>query len=83
MLRYFCDFMEDANDFSWASAKTSHAVLLYEMEKDALGWNETNGLDRIYWARALRHFDQNKINALGSVKLFRHGSASLGKIMRW
>ena len=32
MLYYLCNMMEDANDFSWESAKASHGVLLYEME---------------------------------------------------
>ena len=32
MLTYLCNLMEDANDFSWASAKASHEVLLFEME---------------------------------------------------
>ena len=33
MLDYFVDLLDDANDFSWDSAKTSHVVLLFQMEQ--------------------------------------------------
>ena len=33
MLWYLNDLMEDATEFSWASAKAAHAVLLCEMER--------------------------------------------------
>ena len=33
--------MENATDFSWASAKASHAVLLCEMERASLKWSDT------------------------------------------
>ena len=54
--------MEDANDFSWASAKASHAVLLCEMEWGALDWSDTNRLDRIRCAHAQRHINSTKQN---------------------
>ena len=40
MIQYLSDLMEDATDFSWASAKAkaSHAVLLCEMERGSLDW---------------------------------------------
>ena len=33
MLEYLADLKEDAHDFSWASAKGSHAVLLCKIEE--------------------------------------------------
>ena len=36
MLWYLNDLMEDATDFSWASAKAAHAVLLCEMERHSV-----------------------------------------------
>ena len=40
--------MEDANDFSWDAARTSHAVLLCRMEQgEVKGSGETDKLDRI------------------------------------
>ena len=54
MLCYLCDLMEDANDFSWASAKASHAVLLCEMERGTVDWSNTSRIDRIHRAHAQR-----------------------------
>ena len=62
MLSYLCDLMEDANDFSWASAKASHAVLLCEMERGTLEWANTERIDRIRRAHAQRHNPGNKQN---------------------
>ena len=55
MLQYLADLMEDATDFSWASAKASHAVLLCEMERGALKWSDTPRIDRIRRAHAQKH----------------------------
>ena len=33
MLDYVIDLLDDATDFSWASVKASHAVLLCRMEQ--------------------------------------------------
>ena len=46
MIQYLSDLMEDATDFSWASAKASHAVLC-EMERGSLVWKQTDRIDRI------------------------------------
>ena len=62
MLSYLCDLMEDANDFSWASAKASHAVLLCEMERGTLEWSNTDRIDRIRRAHAQRHSISSKQN---------------------
>ena len=36
ILWYLSDLMEDATDFSWASAKAARAVLLCKMERDTV-----------------------------------------------
>ena len=54
MLDYLSELMEDANDFSWQSAKASHAVLLCRMEEGKVEWGETSKIDRISRAHAQR-----------------------------
>ena len=42
MLDYVIDLLDDATDFSWASAKASHAVLLCRMEQGEIkSWSDT------------------------------------------
>ena len=53
MLDYLSEIMEDANDFSWQSAKASHAVLLN------VEWAETTKIDSIRHAHAQRLPFQN------------------------
>ena len=60
MLKYLCELMEDANDFSWSSSKASHAILLCEMERGVLDWGDTNRIDRIRRAHAQRHSAASK-----------------------
>ena len=55
MLHYLADLMEDANDFSWANAKASHAVLMCEMERGVVDWWDTTRIDRIRRAHAQKH----------------------------
>ena len=56
MLDYLINLLEDATDFSWASAKASHAVLLCRMEQGEIkGWAETKKTDRVRRAHAQRH----------------------------
>ena len=52
MLDYQNEIMEHANDFSWQSAKASHAVLLCRMEEGKVEWSETTKIDRIRRAHA-------------------------------
>ena len=59
MLDYLSEIMEDANDFSWQSAKASHAVLLCWMEEGKVEWSETTKIDRIRRAHAQRLPPQN------------------------
>ena len=51
--------MEDANDFSWQSAKASHAVLLCRMEEEKVEWSETTKIDTISRAHVQRFTPQN------------------------
>ena len=46
MLDYLINPLNDATDFSWASAKASHEVLLCRMEQGEIaGWAETDKID--------------------------------------
>ena len=54
MLDYLSEIMEDANDFSWQSAKASHVVLLCRMEEGKVDWADTVKIDRIRRAHAQR-----------------------------
>ena len=56
MLDYLIALLDDANDFSWQSAKASHAVLLCRMEQGEItSWSETDKIDRIRRANAQKH----------------------------
>ena len=59
MLDYVINLLEDANDFSWASAKASHAILLCRMEQvEVVGWSDVEKIDRIGQAQAQRHISR-------------------------
>ena len=62
MISYLKDLMEDATDFSWQGAKAAHAVLLCEMERGSLQWEDTGRLDRIRRAHAQKHVSSGKSN---------------------
>ena len=56
MLDYLIYLLDDANDFLWASAKASHAVLLCRMEQGEIkDYTQTEQLDRLRRAHAQRH----------------------------
>ena len=56
MLDYVIDLLDDATDFSWASAKASHAVLLCRMEQGEIkSWSETEKIERVRRAHVQRH----------------------------
>ena len=56
MLDYLINIMDDANDFSWSSAKSSHAVLLCRMEQgEVKDFSDFNAIERIRRANAQRH----------------------------
>ena len=55
MLWYFMDLMEDATDFSWANVKAAHAVLLCEMERGMVTWQDTNRIEHICHAHSQKY----------------------------
>ena len=66
MLEYLADLMEDAQDFSWASAKAAHAVALCRMEDGKLTWKDTQGLDRVRRAHAQKNITSSSTNGTNS-----------------
>ena len=62
MLSYLGDLMEDATDFSWQGAKAAHAVLLCEMERRVVTWEDSDRIDRIRRAYAQKHVTSNRQN---------------------
>ena len=60
ILEYAISSLDDAQDFSWPSAKASHAVLLCSMEQCETGtWSETEKIDKIHRTHAQRHAQNN------------------------
>ena len=56
VLDYLISLLDDCNDFSWSSAKASHAVLLCRMEQGEIkDFTETDKTDRVRRAYAQRH----------------------------
>ena len=47
--------MEDATDFTWQGAKAAHAVLMCEMERGTVQWEDGDRIDRIRRAHAQKH----------------------------
>ena len=62
MVAYMADLMEDATDFSWQGAKAAHAVLMCEMERGTVRWENGDRIDRIRRAHAQKHVSQNRQN---------------------
>ena len=84
---YLADLMEDAHDFSWASAKGSHAMLLCKMEEGKLQWSDTLKIDRIRRAHAQRFTHQNhaqacskRLSGISFKKQVRHCKIALPSI---
>ena len=68
MLDYLISIMDDANDFSWTSAKASHAVLLCRMEQgEVKSYSDMLAIDRIRRANAHRHVTNGQNIASGHV----------------
>ena len=64
MLEYMISLMDDANDFSWISAKASHAVLLCRMEQGEIkSYSDTLAIDRIRRANAQKHITVSQTNS--------------------
>ena len=62
MVAYLGDLMEDATDFSWQGAKAAHAVLLCEMERGTVTWEDQERIDRIRRAHAQKHISGGRQN---------------------
>ena len=89
MLQYLTDIMSDATDFLWQNAKAAHAVLLCDMERGAVTWDNSDKIDRIRRMHAQRHTQNSKSCAKtseqGSMKKpwfckpFQNGSCTFQK----
>ena len=56
MLEYMISLMDDANDFSWISAKASHAVLLCRIEQgEVKSYSDVLAIDCITRTNAQKH----------------------------
>ena len=56
ILDYFISLFEDVQDFSWDTARASHAVLLCRMEQgEVQNYTDTEKINRIRHANAQRH----------------------------
>ena len=75
MLDYLIALMDDANDFSWTSAKASHAVLLCRMEQgEVKNFSDTFAIDRIRRANAQKHVSNPQTLAPGISNSFKKSS---------
>ena len=64
MLDYLIALLDDSNDFSWAAAKASHAVLLCRMEQGEItDYTQTDLVDRVRRAHAQRHVAHTSANS--------------------
>ena len=69
MLDYLVALLDDSNDFSWAAAKASHAVLLCRMEQgEIVDYTQTDLVDRVRRAHAQRHITHTSSNATQNFK---------------
>ena len=75
MLDYLIALMDDANDFSWTSAKASHAVLLCRMEQgEVKDFSDTFAIDRIRRANAQKHVSNPQTLASGTNNSFKRSA---------
>ena len=82
MLQYLGDIMEDASHFSWQSAKASHAVLLCEMERGKVTWEDTTRIDRVRRAYAQKHQGMGRQNWGKNLQKKNHGFVNNFKMAR-
>ena len=69
MLDYLISLLDDVNDFSWSSAKASHAVLLCCMEQGEIrAYTQTDQIDRVRRAHAQRHTSTGQDRAKNALK---------------
>ena len=61
MLDYLISLLDDANDFSWSSAKASHVASLCRMEQGEIKvYIQTEQIDRVTCTHAKRHTPTGK-----------------------
>ena len=78
MLDYLINLLEDANDFSWATAKASHVVLLCRMEQgEVKSWSQVEKIDRICRAHAQRHVTVSNVQCQKSSDKGQNGGKTL------
>ena len=81
MLEYMIALMDDANDFSWSSAKASHAVLLCRMEQGKVTSNaDTVAIECIRRANSQKFSSANQFSNNGGqnfVKKFAKTTRSM------
>ena len=77
MLDYLISLFEDVQDFSWDSARASHAVLLCRMEQgEVKNYTDTEKIDRIWRANAQCHLAPSPAS-----KTFKKQNQKTGKSM--
>ena len=77
MFEYLITLMDDANDFSWTSAKASHAVLLCHMEQgEVKDFSDTASIDRIRRANAQKHM--SNVTSTASIHSNIHSKTAKG-----
>ena len=88
MVSYLSGLMEDATDFSWQGAKAAHAVLLCEIERGSLPWENGKGLIKSGGHMPKNMFQVGKHGvgqipgSHGSAKIFRQILARSRRTMR-
>ena len=60
MFHYMADIMSDASGFSWQNAKAANVVLLCDMGRMAVNWQETAKIDRIKRVHAQKRTQNSK-----------------------
>ena len=81
MIDYMASLMEDASDFSFESARASHAVLLSSMEADRCDWLDTEQIDRCRRANAQRHTAPS--NRSNEVQISNQNSRKQSKLCKF
>ena len=78
MLDYLISLLDDSQDFSWAAAKASHAVLLCRMEQGEIeDYSKVDKIDRIRRAHAQRHAQNSAQKFVNSDKTFGQKSQKM------
>ena len=72
--------IEDATDFSWQGAKTVQAVVLCEMERGSLQWEDMDQIDRIRRVHGKKHVVGRSDWKNPQIWVESHGSANICKL---